>query len=48
MFNLFLLFLINVSGGNKNLINEDLFITGEEVYGKEIIDQLRELIYNIG
>ena len=33
---------------NKNLINEDLFITGEEVYGKEIIDQLRELIYNIG
>ena len=33
---------------NINLINEDLFITGEEVYGKEIIDQLRELIYNIG
>ena len=33
---------------NKNLINEDLFITGEEVYGEEIIDQLRELIYNIG
>ena len=33
---------------NKNLINEDLFITGEEAYGKEIIDQLRELIYNIG
>ena len=33
---------------NKNLINEDLFITGEEVYGEEIIDQIRELIYNIG
>lgn len=33
---------------NINLINEDLFITGEEVYGEEIIDQLRELIYNIG
>ena len=33
---------------NKNLINEYLFINAEEVYGKEIIDQLRELIYNIG
>lgn len=33
---------------NKNLINEDLFITGEEVYSEEIINQLRELIYNIG
>ena len=33
---------------NKNLINEDLFINAEEVYGEEIIDQLRELIYNIG
>ena len=33
---------------NKNLINEDLFITGEEVYCEEIINQLRELIYNIG
>ncbi len=32
----------------QNLINEDLFITGEEVYGEEIIDQPRELIYNIG
>ena len=26
---------------DKNLINEDLFITGEEVYGKEIIDHFR-------
>lgn len=33
---------------DKNLIKENLFITGEEVYGKEIIDQFRELIYNIG
>ena len=33
---------------DKNLINEDLFITGEEVYGIEIIDQFREFIYNIG
>ena len=32
----------------KNLINEDLFIHAEEVYGEEIIDQLRELIYDIG
>lgn len=32
----------------KNLIYEDFFITGEEVYCEEIIDQLRELIYNIG
>lgn len=32
---------------DKNLINEELFITGEEVYGKEIRDQLRELIYEI-
>jgi hypothetical protein len=32
---------------DKNLISEDLFITGEEVYGIEIIYQFRKLINNI-
>ena len=33
---------------DKNLIDENLFSTWEEAYDKEIIDQLRELIYNRG
>ena len=29
-------------------LNEELFINAEEVYGKELIDKLRQKIYDIG
>ena len=32
---------------NNNLINENLFIEAEEVHGKEVIDLLRQKIYDI-
>ena len=33
---------------NNDLINENLFIEAEEVYGKEVKDLLRQKIYDIG
>lgn len=29
-------------------LNEELFINAEEVYGKELIDKLKQKIYDIG